>query len=181
MPLMKIAMNNLFVYDSPVGKIVIKDYSGSITEVYFIKDDEVIHEGNLKETPLIKEAAKQLTEYFEGKRKDFDLPIETKGTAFQKSVWEALRTIPYGETWSYKQVAEAVNSPKAYRAVGMANNKNPISIIIPCHRVIGANGKMVGYGGGLHIKEYLLNLEKGTYKEGDLHVKNKKFYREELW
>lgn len=164
MPLKKIAMNNLFVYDTPVGKLGIKDNGASIIEIYFVQDDEIIPKESLTETPLIKEAKRQLTEYFQGKRKDFDLPLETKGTAFQKSVWEALRIIPYGETWSYKQVAEAVNSPKAYRAVGMANNKNPISIIIPCHRVIGANGKMVGYGGGLHIKEYLLNLERGTYK-----------------
>ncbi len=151
-------MTSTFIYETPIGRIGIKDNGHSIIEVYFIKAAED-KELELKETPLTKEAARQLDEYFQGKRKDFDLPLEPKGTPFQKSVWEALTTIPYGETRSYKQIAEKVNSPKAYRAVGMSNNKNPISIIIPCHRVIGANGKMVGYGGGLEIKEHLLNLE----------------------
>lgn len=152
-------MANTFIYDTAIGKVGIRDNGHSITDVYFIQDEEN-NDVELKETALIKEAARQLGEYFEGNRKDFDIPLEPKGTPFQKSVWEALITIPYGETWSYKQVAQKVNSPKAYRAVGMSNNKNPISIIIPCHRVIGANGKMVGYGGGIPIKEYLLNLEK---------------------
>lgn len=152
-------MINTFIYDLPIGKVGIKDNGHSITEVYFIKELEE-NEIELKETPLIKEAAKQLQEYFLGSRKAFELPLEPKGTPFQKSVWKALTRIPYGQTWSYKQVAEEVGSPKAYRAVGMSNNKNPISIIIPCHRVIGADGKMVGYGGGLEIKKYLLNLEK---------------------
>lgn len=151
-------MTHTFIYESPIGKIGIKDNGHSIIEVYFIKEAED-QELELKETALIREAGRQLEEYFQGKRNDFDLPLEPKGTPFQKSVWEALITIPYGETRSYKEVAQKVNSPKAYRAVGMSNNKNPISIIIPCHRVIGANGKMVGYGGGLDIKEYLLNLE----------------------
>lgn len=152
-------MISKFIYNTKIGKVGIVENGHSITEVYFIKDADN-NEINIKETPLIKEAGKQLQEYFEGKRIDFDLPLEPKGTQFQKAVWKTLETIPYGQTRSYKQVAQAVDSPKAYRAVGMANNKNPISIIIPCHRVIGANGKMVGYGGGLGIKEYLLNLEK---------------------
>ena len=152
-------MKNTFIYDTRIGKIGIIDNGDSITEIYFANVLDT-REVNVKETPLIKEAAKQLKEYFEGKRQDFDLPLSPKGTTFQKNVWKVLETIPYGETWSYKQVAEKVNSPKAYRAVGMANNKNPISIVIPCHRVIGANGKLVGYGGGLEIKDYLLNMEK---------------------
>lgn len=152
-------MKNTFLYDTQIGKIGIVDNGNSIVELYFVKDlgAEV---PTIKETPLIKEVARQLQEYFVGHRKEFNLPLDPKGTQFQKDVWKALETIPYGQTRSYKEIAEQVGSPKAYRAVGMSNNKNPISIIIPCHRVIGANGKMVGYGGGLDIKEYLLNLEK---------------------
>ena len=105
-------------------------------------------------------AAKQLGEYFTGARKSFDLPLAPRGTDFQKAVWKALQDIPYGETRSYKQIAETIKSPKACRAVGMANNKNPIWIIIPCHRVIGADGSLTGYGGGLDMKEKLLKLEK---------------------
>ena len=97
----------------------------------------------------------------DGKRKSFDLPLKPEGTEFQKKVWNALLDIPYGETRSYKDIAVAIGNPKACRAVGMANNRNPISIIIPCHRVIGANGSLVGYGGGLPIKIELLNLETG--------------------
>ena len=152
-------MENTFIYDTRIGKVGIIDNGNSITEIYFANDQDA-KEVNTRETPLIKEAAKQLKEYFEGKRQDFNLPLDPKGTTFQKNVWKALQAIPYGATWSYKQVAEKVNSPKAYRAVGMANNKNPISIVIPCHRVIGANGKLVGYGGGLDIKEHLLSMEK---------------------
>lgn len=156
-------MISTFNYHTKLGEISIKDNGHSIIEVYFIKDPQD-QETKLNETPLIKEAAKQLKQYFDGKRTSFDLPLEPKGTPFQQAVWEALEEIPYGQTRSYKQIAQRVASPKAYRAVGMANNKNPISIIIPCHRVIGANGKMVGYGGGLEIKEYLLTLEK-THKK----------------
>ena len=151
-------MRNTFLYDTKIGRVGIVDNGHSIIELYFAKDVEA-QNIEQKETPLLKEAAKQLEEYFAGERKSFDIPLYPEGTVFQKKVWAALETIPYGETWSYKQVAQKVDSPKAYRAVGMANNKNPISILIPCHRVIGANGKLVGYGGGLEIKEYLLKLE----------------------
>jgi methylated-DNA-[protein]-cysteine S-methyltransferase len=113
------------------------------------------------ETPLIKKTAAQIVEYLEGKRKKFDLPLVLHGTEFQKTVWRALQTIPYGETRSYKDIAILAGSPKAFRAVGMANNRNPVSIIIPCHRVIGSNGDLVGYGGGLPVKKFLLELEQG--------------------
>ncbi|MDR2009714.1 MAG: methylated-DNA--[protein]-cysteine S-methyltransferase [Bacteroidales bacterium] len=113
-----------------------------------------------KETPLIKETFSQLSEYFEGKRKIFEIPIKPEGTEFQKKVWEQLLKVPYGKTKTYKELAESVDSPKACRAVGLANNKNPISIIIPCHRIIGSNGKLVGYAGGLDTKKFLLNLER---------------------
>ena len=112
-------------------------------------------------SPLQREVDKQMGEYFEGKRKEFDLPLRPEGTVFQKKVWNALLEIPFGETRSYQDIANAVGSPKACRAVGMANHQNPIIIVIPCHRVIGKNGKLVGYGGGLSMKEKLLLLEKG--------------------
>lgn len=110
-------------------------------------------------TPLLDRAISQLSDYFNNKRKYFDLPIKPKGTAFQLKVWNELQKIPYGETRTYKQIAENIGSPKAFRAVGNANNKNPIPIIIPCHRVVGSNGNLVGYAGGIHIKNFLLNLE----------------------
>ncbi len=110
-------------------------------------------------TELSDKTFSQLMEYFEGTRTQFDLPILMEGTEFQKKVWKALQTIPYGETRNYKEIAVMAGNEKAARAVGMANNKNPISIIVPCHRVIGANGTMVGYGGGLDVKKRLLALE----------------------
>ncbi|MDY5730130.1 MAG: methylated-DNA--[protein]-cysteine S-methyltransferase [Eubacteriales bacterium] len=102
----------------------------------------------------------QLSEYLQGKRKHFSVPIALQGTEFQQKVWTALQAIPYGETRSYKEIAQAIGKPLACRAVGHANNQNPISIIVPCHRVIGANGKLVGYAGGLEIKQALLQLER---------------------
>ena len=109
---------------------------------------------------LSESAIEQLNEYFTGKRKEFELPLAPRGTPFQQKVWAQLQKIPYGQTRSYKDIAQAVGSPKAFRAVGMANNKNPIAIVIPCHRVIGADGSLVGYGGGLGMKQSLLDLEK---------------------
>ena len=113
----------------------------------------------MEETELIRKCKQELDEFFEGKRKTFDLPLAPEGTAFQKRVWDALREIPYGETRTYKDIAIAVDSPKGFRAVGMANNKNPIAIMVPCHRVIGTNGKLVGYAAGMEIKTWLLALE----------------------
>lgn len=152
-------MENIYFYETMIGLLGIKEDGTNITEIYFGKD-EIPNNMELKETPLIKEAMNQLEEYFEGKRKSFDLPFEAKGTEFQRSVWNELLKIPYGETCSYGEIAKRIGNPKGSRAIGMANNRNPISIVIPCHRVIGASGKLVGYGGGLDIKEKLLNLEK---------------------
>ncbi|QCC86822.1 methylated-DNA--[protein]-cysteine S-methyltransferase [Desulfovibrio desulfuricans] len=112
-----------------------------------------------QQTPLLQRAFKQLEEYLAGTRESFDLPLAPEGTPFQRKVWDALLQIPYGQTRSYRQIAEAVDSPRGFRAVGMANNRNPIAVFIPCHRVVGADGSMVGYGGGLPIKEALLKLE----------------------
>lgn len=107
----------------------------------------------------LSDIKKQLNEYFAGKRTTFDCELDLQGTPFQKLVWNALLQIPYGEVQSYKEVAQAIGSPKAVRAVGGANNRNPLPIIVPCHRVVGSNGALVGYGGGLSIKEKLLELE----------------------
>ena len=112
------------------------------------------------ESELLQKAVKQMQEYFTGRRKEFELPIRLQGTDFQQKVWNALRQIPYGETRSYGEVAAIIGNPKASRAVGGANHKNPIMLIVPCHRVIGADGSLTGFGGGLRAKEYLLSLEK---------------------
>ena len=114
----------------------------------------------LQTTELLSMATIQLDEYFQGKRTTFSLPFKLTGTPFQLAVWKELQNIPYGKTTSYKEIAQKINKPKAYRAVGMSNNKNPLPIIIPCHRVIGSNGKLIGYAGGLKLKNYLLELEK---------------------
>ena len=109
--------------------------------------------------PILLETQKQLNEYFAGQRQKFDVPLDFEGTEFQQKVWHALLTIPFGETRSYKDIAEQIGNVKAVRAVGAANGKNPISIIAPCHRVVGANGKLVGFAGGLENKDVLLKLE----------------------
>lgn len=122
-----------------------------------------------KKTKFTDLVYNEIMEYLNGKRKSFDINYEINGTEFQKKVWKELTKIPYAETRTYKEIAVAVGNPKASRAVGMANNKNPISIIVPCHRVIGSDGKLVGYAGGLDMKRALLNLEKkhnGRYQEG---------------
>lgn len=111
-------------------------------------------------TPLLRKAAEEIGEYFAGSRRKFTLPLAPEGTPFQQKVWEALRTIPYGETRTYKQIAIQIGHNQSFRAVGMANNRNPIVIVVPCHRVIGYDGKLTGYAGGLDVKEQLLALEK---------------------
>lgn len=155
-------MGNIYYYETVIGKIGITEENDRITNLFFEREsaDVDLSKFTLQETPLLKEASKQLDEYFKSKRKKFNLPLAPAGTEFMEKVWNALLTIPYGETRSYKEIAIAVGNGKACRAVGMANNRNPIAIVIPCHRVIGANGKLVGYGGGLDIKTYLLDLEK---------------------
>ncbi len=157
-------MKYAFFYQYPIGGICIAEEAGAISHVSFCKDesfrmDSFLSAYEILETPLIKRAATQLTEYFEGKRTEFDLPLAPKGTRFQVAVWKALQSIPAGETRSYKEIAAMIGNPQACRAVGMANNRNPIAIIIPCHRVIGQDGSLTGYAGGLPAKEYLLSLE----------------------
>lgn len=154
-------MKNLFYYETEIGKIGIGEENGAITDLLFGAAElpEAKRQVNIKESDIIKKAALQLYEYLEGKRKVFDLPVFAEGTVFQKLVWEALKTITYGETRSYKDIAIQIGKAKACRAVGMANNRNPLPIIVPCHRVIGAKGQLVGYGGGLDIKMKLLDIE----------------------
>jgi len=152
-------MKYLFYYDTPIGKIGIAEEEGAVTELFF-GNEQGPENTELRETPLLKETFRQLTEYFNKKRKVFDVPLNLVGTEFQIRDWEELRKIPYGETKSYGEIAKALGIPKGARAVGLANNRNPVAIIVPCHRVIGHDGKLVGFGGGLHIKEALLGLEK---------------------
>ena len=146
------------VIDSPVGKIEIIEENEKIIElnIYNEKKNNIIE----KDTKLLLETQKQLKKYFEGKRTKFEIPLNPKGTEFMKKVWKELLNIPYGEVRTYKEIAEKIGNSKASRAVGMANNKNPIPIIIPCHRVIGSNNKLVGYALGLDMKKYLLDLER---------------------
>ena len=149
-------MKFAYYFDFPVGRFYIAESDGAITDI----TTRPVEGADMKETPLISKAVLMLNEYFDGKRKTFDgLPLRPEGTEFQKKAWDALLTIPYGETRSYKEQAETIGNVKACRAVGSANGKNPISIIIPCHRVIGSDRSLVGYGGGLEMKEALLELE----------------------
>lgn len=151
-------MKNIFFYNTILGKVGIVDNGSAITNLYFNKDN-IDEDMILNETELIKKAFTQLEEYLCKNRRDFDIPICPSGTPFMNLVWNELCNIKYGETCSYGEIAEKIGNPKGARAVGLANNRNPIPIFIPCHRVIGKNGKMVGYSGGLDIKEKLLNLE----------------------
>ncbi len=150
-------MQGFAIYENQFGFFKIA-YDGE--HIVFFKK---IHDTDIQDfgtkTPLTDNVYKQLCEYVEGKRKDFHVPYKLHGTDFQKKVWQALCSIPYGEIRTYKDIAIAVGSPKACRAVGLANNKNPITVIVPCHRVIGSSGKLVGYAGGLEMKQYLLAME----------------------
>lgn len=148
--------NSVTYFDSPIGLIEIQSEKGEIISLDFIKEKRY----DEKLEPVLSEAKRQLTDYFEGKRKIFDLPLQMNGTSFQKRVWNELTKIPYGNTLSYKEVAIQIGNENASRAVGNANNKNKIAIIIPCHRVIGSSGKLVGYEGGIERKKWLLEHEK---------------------
>jgi methylated-DNA-[protein]-cysteine S-methyltransferase len=151
-------MKNVFFYHYPIGTLGIAGEGDAICRVFF-GEKGALPGFDHAESPLIRKAAAQLEEYFAGKRKTFDLPLALRGTDFQVSVWKALQTIPYGETRTYGELAALIGNPRACRAVGLANNRNPIVIILPCHRVIGADGSLTGYGGGLPVKQRLLDLE----------------------
>ncbi len=148
---------------SPVGELtLIASDSGLVAVLWEDDDPRRVPLNDLVDDadhPTLKQTTVQLGEYFGGERTRFDLPLDFRGTDFQKSVWHALLTIPFGETRSYRQIAEAVGRPTASRAVGAANGRNPVSIIAPCHRVVGASGALTGFAGGLEAKAYLLKLE----------------------
>lgn len=148
-------------YKTKIGTLIISESENKISriETAKAKANKEYSTKEKEETPLIKEAYKQILEYLEGERKEFTLPLLIKGTKFQEKVWNALLQIPYGETRTYGEIAKQIGNEKASRAVGGANHNNPIMIVVPCHRVIGSNKKLVGYAGGLDIKEALLKLE----------------------
>ena len=148
---------------SPVGQLTLVARDGKLSAILWETERAnrvrlgELHEAN--DSPVLLEAQRQLQEYFAGTRNQFTLELDFTGTDFQKQVWQALLTIPFGETRSYSQIAQQIGNPKAVRAVGAANGRNPISIIAPCHRVIGASGELTGFAGGLQAKQYLLALE----------------------
>ena len=150
-------MKGTVIYQSPVGALRLDYEGGAVIALKKAETDDASGPGN----ELTAQVFRQLNEYFAGTRREFDFPYRLHGTPFQQAVWAALRQIPYGETRSYRDIAQAIGHPKAFRAVGMANNRNPILIAIPCHRVIGSDGSLVGYGGGLEMKQALLEMEKG--------------------
>lgn len=154
-------MTDTYTFQSPIGSLKISEENGAIIGLSLQKEtaDILLPQTNIRHSDLLYEAYRQLNEYFAGKRIRFDLPLYCVGTAFQKQVWNALQSIPYGETKSYEDIAEIIGNPKAVRAVGQANGKNPIMIIIPCHRVIRKNGDISGFAYGTNIKKYLLALE----------------------
>lgn len=152
-------MKNIFYYNTEIGRILIAEENSKITNLIFEGVELYFDEYLEKESEILKQASKQLNEYLSGKRKEFLLPLNPDGTDFMKKVWICLKKIPYGTTCSYKDIAEKINKPKAFRAVGNANNRNPIPVIIPCHRVIKSDGNTSGYSGGNQIKRFLLQIE----------------------
>ncbi len=156
------------VCESPIGPLTLHSDGKSLTGLYMknepdhaLKGCHAVLDAKAGPLPLV---LKQLREYFAGKRRDFDVPLHSEGTAFQRTVWRSLLKIPFGETWSYGGLAKRIGNPGASRAVGLANGSNPISIIVPCHRVIGANGTLTGYGGGIERKRWLLTHEGCVFK-----------------
>jgi methylated-DNA-[protein]-cysteine S-methyltransferase len=151
-------MSNEFkqTLDTPIGLLEVTANDNGLTKVAFVDAGEQGFQAN-KHT---LDAVQQLTEYFEGKRSQFSLALAAEGTDFQKCVWQALLTVPYGKTTSYGEIARQIDKPKAVRAVGAANGRNPLAIVVPCHRIIGSSGKLVGYASGLPRKTFLLNLER---------------------
>ena len=153
------------LYQSPVGILKIEAIDGCISEINFIDEVKTQKNSNEKEiyssvdATILKECNKQLDEYFGGRRKTFEIPLKQKGTCFQETVWDELTKIPYGKTVSYLHIAKMISNPKSIRAVGTANGRNNIAIVIPCHRVIGSDGSLTGYAGGLWRKKWLLEHE----------------------
>lgn len=165
-------MKKLWFYDSDCGRLGLAEADGALTDLFFAdcplsggllkRRQQIIDMAQEQETALLREAAAQIRAYFAGSLRQFSLPLAPRGTPFRQQVWQALVAIPYGQTRSYGQIAADIGKAKAARAVGSANHHNPIAIIIPCHRVVGADGRLTGYAGGLSLKEQLLLLEKGA-------------------
>ena len=147
------------MFDTPLGTMAVGEEDGAVARVWL--PNAPMPRRMPHKTPLLERAQGQILEYLDGRRQEFDLPLVFVGTEFQQKVWKALQTIPYGRTVSYGELAEKIGCPGGARAVGMANNRNPLPILIPCHRVIGAKGQLTGYAGGLELKEILLGLERG--------------------
>lgn len=155
-------MNEFLICASPVGDLLLVSNGAALSHCLFAADEKAPRPDHWRDgtdAPLLREAVRQLQGYFDREIREFSLPLAPSGTAFQLEVWAALRQIPYGETISYGELARRIGRPKASRAVGLANGQNPLSVLIPCHRVIGASGALVGYGGGLGRKKLLLDLE----------------------
>ena len=147
------------ITDSPVGPLTLVEVGGALAGLYLSDHRHQPTIAGPRDDTVLPAVRDQLDAYFDGTLKEFDVPLAVTGTPFQQQVWKALATIPYGETWSYRELAEAIGNPKAVRAVGLANGRNPVSIVVPCHRVVGADGSLTGYGGGLPAKRFLLDLE----------------------
>ena len=157
-------MKYVYHFDSLIGRLFLIEDNGQITNLYFENDpfvssNEFLGVYRFEATQLLLKAEQQLCEYFTGERKIFDLPMKPAGTDFMMAVWSEVAKIPYGETSSYGEIAIKIGNPKASRTVGLANNRNPLPIFYPCHRVLGCNGKLVGYRGGVEVKKLLLDLE----------------------
>lgn len=151
--------------DSPVGRLRLVATDQGLSRLLFDEqaDADLRPDGDSAQAddhPVLAAATTQLEEYFAGQRQEFDVPLDLEGTEFQRAAWTALASVPFGETRSYRQQAEAIGRPKAVRAIGAANGRNPVPIVLPCHRIVGSDGSLTGYGGGLPIKEYLLNHER---------------------
>jgi methylated-DNA-[protein]-cysteine S-methyltransferase len=148
---------NSCTIDSPLGPLQLLSDSGQLWAIHF--PDQHNGAADTLDDPVLQRARRQLQQYFAGSRRQFELPLAARGTAFQRQVWRALQHIPYGELRSYRDIALALGRPTASRAVGAANGRNPLPIVVPCHRVIGSNGQLTGYAGGLDLKHFLLDLE----------------------
>lgn len=155
-------MMEFYQFDTPLGWMALGEEEGAVVRLYLPNTPTPRLMPHA--TPLLEEGAKQILEYLKGERQTFDLPLRPQGTPFQQKVWTALLNIPYGETRTYRDLAQAVDCPRGFQAVGQANSKNPIPILIPCHRVIGSSGALRGYAGGTDLQQTLLSLEmKGSY------------------
>jgi len=161
-------MSNFCHFESPIGRLLLTSDGAALTGLYMLPTKKAaLTDGWIEGTTArpLSAAIRQLREYFAGSRRAFDLPLRLHGTSFQSSVWRELHGIPFGRTWTYAELARRIGKPAASRAVGLANGANPISIIVPCHRVIGSDGSLTGYGGGLERKRWLLEHEGGVGKQ----------------